>query len=664
MDIEKPEAQEVANEATPTTTENPTPIVQATQVPAPEIEAPESTSTVVADNEVMQDAPPLTSALEALLGGLDPSLPVTAEPSAADVLDAMEVSIPQMDDPVNQETTIKSLNLDVTPADTTTETAIKDESSQPAAIVIPGLGLASAHAPITPIAALNGEPVTEPFAEASNTAQTEVIGADEQEHPEWEVDSSPIESSSDDSSSDSSSDDSDEEGDNAYKLLSPEEQARILMQEDGGSDDEGASKSKSAGTQLRTKNEVAEVVIPKPDVVITEAMPIQELGAVEAIVEATLLIKANTSGEYRVLESQSILCLQDRSVIGVISETIGRVQQPFYSVLFTNAAEIKEAGLEVGTKVFYSEQHSTYVFTKALKAIKGSDASNLHDEEVGDDEMEFSDDEAEAEHKKRIKQKRIAKRGGMVQKDGGSSRGGHPLQQNHLPYDASAGGLSYDDNEDGPYKPLARPAGYADTVGRSEAPEEGAYQASHDRPQSRDSFRGRGRGNRGDRGRGRGDRGRDHGRGGSGGYPDRTSNGNGQTSNGYSLPPQSQRNFQPPPPPGNFQQPPAQSYQQPNFNQQAFNPQAMNFFPQQQYSPQQPQINWQQMFPQGFPGGWQNFPPPPPLPGMPIPMPGGAYLNPAFFGQQQQNQQQQTSPPPPPPPQSGNHNGWNLPKSQ
>jgi H/ACA ribonucleoprotein complex non-core subunit NAF1 len=455
----------------------------------------------------------------------------------------------------------------------------------------------------------------------------------EEEHPEWEIDSSPIESSSDDSSSDdSTSEDSDEEDENSYKLLSPEEQARILMEGDGGSDDEGGNKgAKGSGGQLRTKNEVPEEVIPKPDVTITQDMKIEELGAVEAIVENILLIKAKISGEYRVLESGSVLCLGDRSVIGVVSETLGRVQQPLYSVRFTNAGEITEAGLAAGTTVFYSEQHSTYVFTQALKAFKGSDASNLHDEEVGDEEIEFSDDEAEMEHKRRLKQRRIEKRGGKMQQNGDSNRGGHPLQQQHAPSDQN-GGLNYDDAEDdGPYKPLVRPTGYASTVGRSEAPQEGGYAGG----QGDRNGQSRGRG-RGDRGRGRGDRGGggDRGRG-RGGYQDRRGD-----NNGYSLPPQNQPTGQYPMgrngPPlqslgGHFSQPPLQSPQGPGFQQPPQFP-PPNFYGQQQgeHSPHQPQI-WPQFPPlppyQQFPNmqnGWPNAPPP-------FPLPSGAFINPAFF---------------------------------
>lgn len=42
-----------------------------------------------------------------------------------------------------------------------------------------------------------------------------------------------------------------------------------------------------------------------------------------------------------------------------------------------------------------------------LKRLKGSDASNVHDEEPGEDEIEFSDDEAEAVHRSRLKQKYV-----------------------------------------------------------------------------------------------------------------------------------------------------------------------------------------------------------------------------------------------------------------
>ncbi|RMZ82659.1 hypothetical protein DV738_g1618, partial [Chaetothyriales sp. CBS 135597] len=281
-----------------------------------------------------------------------------------------------------------------------------------------------------------------------DTQEEPAAGADESQpaeaasgEREWETDSSPY-SSSTDSSDDSSDEDSDEAGDNDYPLLSPTEQARILM-EDAGSDDEGA-KGKGTGGALRTAHELAEEPIPKPDIVVTPEMRIEELGEVEAVVEGTVLIKGKTTGEYQVLEFGSVLCLEDRSVIGVIADTVGRVQQPLYTVRFASDQAVAEAGVaEKGTRIFYVADHSNFVFTQPLKGAKGSDASNFHDEEVGDDEMEFSDDEKEAEHKRMLK---LRKKGVDVESLGSTHSGPHPESTN----------LNYDDTDGGDYEPLRR----------------------------------------------------------------------------------------------------------------------------------------------------------------------------------------------------------------
>ncbi|KAI4125249.1 MAG: hypothetical protein LQ338_004373 [Usnochroma carphineum] len=342
---------------------------------------------------------------------------------------------------------------------------------------------------------------------------------------EFELDSSPVESSSesDTGSSSSSSENSAEDSD--YQMLDPAEEARRLMEEYGGSDDEG-KESKSASGPLRTLNEKPDEIVPQPQIDVTPSMNIAELGRVEHVVENSILIKAKTSGENHALESGSLLCLEDRSVVGVIAETLGQVQQPYYSVRFTNAAAITETGISKGTPVFYVEQHSYYVFTQNLKAIKGSDASNKHDEEVlKDEELEFSDDEAEAEHKRKVKQERQAKREGRADRGDGFARGpgggrmrrggrfNRPDGRNLEPPP-----ISYDDQDDGEdlYTPLARPSNLHEVMGHREAPQENFYNRINGRSDSQDPRRGPT-----DRGRGRGDR--DHGRGRGGGRGDRKS---------------------------------------------------------------------------------------------------------------------------------------------
>ncbi|KAK4695790.1 H/ACA ribonucleoprotein complex non-core subunit NAF1, partial [Lecanoromycetidae sp. Uapishka_2] len=349
------------------------------------------------------------------------------------------------------------------------------------------------------------------------------------EEAEFEMDSSPLISSSSDVSSDTSSSDEDSEAED-YVMLDPEEAVRRLMAEDGGSDEDRPGKGgKGTSGGPRTLNEKPDEIVPKPSVTITPDMRLEELGQVENLIDNIALVKANTSGEYQVLESGSVLCLEDRSVIGVVAETLGRVQQPFYSIRFTNAAAMAEDGIKQDTKIFYVRQLSHTVFTQRLKACKGSDASNLHDEEIGDDEIEFSDDEAEAEHKRQVKLQKQAKRDTRRGQAEGFSRGPHGVSSSaSMGYDHGLSSwpehspnptdpsLNYDDvkesEADELYTPLARPsnlhemmAGKPPSLDRN-ADRGSSHRGGRDRG-GRDRGRGgRGRGNRGGDRSGRGDR--------------------------------------------------------------------------------------------------------------------------------------------------------------
>ncbi|KAG5946671.1 hypothetical protein E4U59_003218 [Claviceps monticola] len=406
------------------------------------------------------------------------------------------------------------------------------------------------------IGGLDTQPVA-PEQTQPPTGETELQN-DQGEHPEWEVDSSPYQSSdssdTDSSDSDSSDQDSDKDG---FELLGVEEMSRLLMEAEGGSDDEGDRGKGSSAAQLRTKNEIAEEILPKPDVVITEDMKIEELGSIENIVDTIMLIKAITPGEYQVLDTGSVLCTVQRKVIGVVAETIGKVLQPMYTVYFRSADEIRDLGLEIGTKIFYPVDHASYVFTQPLRNLKGSDASNIHDEEVGDEEMEFSDDEKEAEHKKAKKQQRQKDKskgknsiGGM----GGQARGPHPLSQQMVVDD---GGLNYDD--DGPYKPLTRPPGFGSSAS-------GLVSSESTEPIPRAGSRRAGGSGRGGDSRGRGGRGRASSRGGNSHHSRGGTAYAGPSRDGYALPPQGHHNPQasyPAPPPPNPAQLPTFGFQFP-----------------------------------------------------------------------------------------------------
>ncbi|RMY29678.1 hypothetical protein D0866_08534 [Hortaea werneckii] len=493
---------------------------------------------------------------------------------------------------------------------------------------------------------------------------------------EWQFDPSDAESSDStdsDSTSDSSSDASSEEN---YEMMDPATVAKILMTGDG--DDDGGNKKGGSGAdnQPRTTNEVKEEVVPKPDVTITQTTKITELGTVEHSVDNMILIKGSAppNQDYNVLEPGSVLCNEKREVIGAVSDTIGKVQEPMYSVSFTNAKEIEDLGLHFGAKVFYVDEHSQTTFTQPLRNMKFTDASNIHDEEVGEDEMEFSDDEKEAEYKRAktlAKKEKNAARGGY---DGaGAGRGGRgglstrsspPLSAYGTGYTGIAGdapqvpygaGLSYDDGdeEEEHYNPLRRPDNLSELMaagGPPPAMRGGFHRGARGGGRARGD-RGRGRGDRGGRGRGGGfnqDRGGGQ-RGGRGGFrgehQHNAPRGNAHSSSyGHNGP--SHPHVQPTA--GN--QPPVAQYQQPQ--QQGYPP--YGAYPnaaqyQQQQQPGTYQFN-------GYTFQYGNAPPAQPPTaqhqqwyGQQPPQQNqnqhqqsaaGAYYNPAFYQQQQQMQAQ------------------------
>ncbi|ETW87152.1 hypothetical protein HETIRDRAFT_456864 [Heterobasidion irregulare TC 32-1] len=182
-------------------------------------------------------------------------------------------------------------------------------------------------------------------------------------------------------------------------------------------DDEDDEESGPAVIALpRTKNEVAEedIVIPK----ITEVGPdehLEKVGEVMSILDRMAIVKGVASetpgrGSERALDSETLLVFENRQVMGYISETFGPTYQPMYQVKFNDKFPLDAEKVKISREVFHVPQRSNFVFVNELKHWRGSDASNLHDEEPAEFELEFSDDEQEAAHKARLKQRRFGSR--------------------------------------------------------------------------------------------------------------------------------------------------------------------------------------------------------------------------------------------------------------
>ncbi|KAF7347568.1 ACT-7 domain-containing protein [Mycena venus] len=294
---------------------------------------------------------------------------------------------------------------------------------------------------------------------SENEIEADLVKVDEEELKlKQNTGSAPVDSTSEsDSSSDSDSDDSDDD----------ERPTRVNIKDLDAEDDDESGVAAPAATYFQTKNEVVEADIVVPDIEEVSAdETLERVGEVMSIIDKTVIVKgapadAFTRASDQALDCDTLLVFEDRKVLGYIYETFGPTTQPLYQVKFNAIYPLDTDKVQLSRPVFHVPQRSRFVFVNQIKRFKGSDASNMHDEEPADDELEFSDDEAEAAYKRELKRKRGESRANSVV----SSRASTPspalmrdqdiayLERN--PYDDHS---PYDDNfGSGPSRPTPMP---------------------------------------------------------------------------------------------------------------------------------------------------------------------------------------------------------------
>jgi H/ACA ribonucleoprotein complex non-core subunit NAF1 len=146
----------------------------------------------------------------------------------------------------------------------------------------------------------------------------------------------------------------------------------------------------------KTAHEVA-LPIKEVSVELTSDCPIAKCGTILNVSKTVLMVTIKSDRECKPLDEGSVLCFEDRTVLGCVDEVFGPVLMPMYLVRFESAEKIPSQTKE-NLPVYYATEHTTYIIPENIKD-KGTDASNLYDEET--DEQVFSDDEAEAAAKRR-----------------------------------------------------------------------------------------------------------------------------------------------------------------------------------------------------------------------------------------------------------------------
>ncbi|THH06672.1 hypothetical protein EW145_g3926 [Phellinidium pouzarii] len=180
----------------------------------------------------------------------------------------------------------------------------------------------------------------------------------------------------------------------------------------GDSDDEDEGAVSAAGPILRTKNEIQETSFIAPDIVeVGIHEPMEKVGEILSVIDNVVVVKGLASqtenkASERALDAESLLVFENRRVLGYVHETFGPTHQPLYQVRFSTADAIDKELVTTSRAVFHVPPRSNFVFPGQLRRMKGSDASNVHDEEINEDDIEFSDDEAEAAYKRQRRAQR------------------------------------------------------------------------------------------------------------------------------------------------------------------------------------------------------------------------------------------------------------------
>ncbi|KAI0323009.1 Gar1/Naf1 RNA binding region-domain-containing protein [Amylostereum chailletii] len=216
-----------------------------------------------------------------------------------------------------------------------------------------------------------------------------------------------------DTASDVSSISSSDSDDNDNVLT---RKAAKRQHEDEDEDEEDGEGGPSTTAVIRTKNELPEGDFKIPEIVeVGPNESLEKVGQVMSLLHNMVIVKGEAGesmhrASEKALDSDTLLVFGDRKVLGYVYETFGPTYQPMYQIKFGEKYPLHTENIQVGRDVFHVPAWSNFVFLNEIKRFKGSDASNVHDEEPAEYELEFSDDDEEAAHKARLKQRRQGSR--------------------------------------------------------------------------------------------------------------------------------------------------------------------------------------------------------------------------------------------------------------
>jgi len=156
--------------------------------------------------------------------------------------------------------------------------------------------------------------------------------------------------------------------------------------------EEADSESEEEEEELATTLEPLQIRVDGFPERVGEADTIETVGKVSSAVENLVVVAGAL--ESRALDLQSVLCLQDRAVFGVVVDVFGPVTQPHYLVHPTGSGQVPHVGAEVFAAVALPET-SFLAESSDITALRlGLAAGNSEDESDEEEEEDDKDEDA------------------------------------------------------------------------------------------------------------------------------------------------------------------------------------------------------------------------------------------------------------------------------
>lgn len=194
----------------------------------------------------------------------------------------------------------------------------------------------------------------------------------------------------------------------AVSNLVPEDDLNISMSSDEEAPCKVEEDKASATGRMKTTHEVDpddyynEATVPRAPQ-LGAADVLVPIGTVAATMPAKCLVTASVS--IGVLDLDNVVFSHNRKCVGFVEDVLGPVDQPLYLIFFYPKSEGEHEAIEKGQNLYCPLKGIKLVVISALREHKGCDASNIYDEEISKDDVEYSDDEEERKAK-RSKRKR------------------------------------------------------------------------------------------------------------------------------------------------------------------------------------------------------------------------------------------------------------------